>query len=80
MESIFAEFPMSPNVHDLLASTLLPDPIEVLQSNDFPDAVKNLTSQQCRQVVETLATSNNTSLANKKGPLGGFSLLHWLVF
>ena len=76
MESLFVDFPMSPNLADL-KENLLPDPFEILQSNEFPDVVKDFTAKQSRQIVEALSSLNNQNIVNKKGLSGGFSVLHW---
>ena len=76
MESLFADFPMSPNLADL-NENLLPNPFEILQSNEFPDVVKDFTAKQSRQIVEALSSLNNQNIVNKKGLSGAFSVLHW---
>ena len=73
--SLFGDFPMS--LPKTIDEFFLPDPIEIIKSNEYPDVVKDLTSKQNKQIVECLITLNNPSLVNKKGIKGGFTVLHW---
>ncbi|CAF0868772.1 unnamed protein product [Brachionus calyciflorus] len=54
------------------------DASALIQTEFFPDCLQNLNTQQCKSVCEALAEPNYSSFVNKKGPLGGYTPLHWM--
>lgn len=54
------------------------NPSTVIQTDFFPDVLQHLTTEQCKAICDALSQANNLSLVNKKGPLGGYTALHWM--
>ena len=50
----------------------------ILYTEQFPDALQNLSTEQCRAICTALAETNNASLVNKRGQLGGYTALAWM--
>ncbi len=45
----------------------------------FPDILQNYPSEETKTLFETMIGQNQIdALINKKGPLGGFTALHWM--
>jgi len=45
----------------------------------FPDILQNYPSEETKTLFETMISQNQIdTLLNKKGPLGGFTALHWM--
>jgi hypothetical protein len=45
----------------------------------FPDVLQNYSDEETKMLFETMISRNQIDLlANKKGPLGGFTALHWM--
>jgi len=49
----------------------------ILQSDQFPDILQHLSTDQAKALFDALAESNNPNLVNKQGSLGGYTPLHW---
>ena len=49
----------------------------ILQTDQFPDVLQHYPTDQCRAILTLLKDTNNSSLVNKKGPLG-YTALHWM--
>ena len=52
----------------------------ILCSEQFPDVLQNYTTENSRLLLNALyeTASGNAALINKKGPLGGYTALHWM--
>lgn len=49
----------------------------ILLTDQFPDVLQHYPPDQCRAILTLLKDTNNSSLVNKKGPLG-YTALHWM--
>ena len=54
------------------------NPLAMIQSDQFPDILQHFPAQECKSVLSLLKNTNNSSLVNKRGPLGGYTALHWM--
>ena len=54
------------------------NPFNILQTDQFPDILQHFPPEQCKSVLSLLKDTNNSSIVNKKGPLGGYTALHWM--
>ena len=60
-------------------SALTSNPLmNILYSDEFPDVLQNYTSEKCKELLDLLIDCPN-NLINKKGPLGGYTPLHWMA-
>jgi hypothetical protein len=50
----------------------------ILESNNFPDIIQHFTHEQCKIIIDLLKIDKNKEFVNKRGPLGGYTILHWL--
>lgn len=55
------------------------NPKSMLESEQFPDILNHLSTEQIRMLFELLAQPVYSHLVNKKGPLGGYTALHWMA-
>ena len=56
------------------------NPKSILDSEQYPDILNYLNSEQIQTMFNVLAQQpNNSQLVNKKGPLGGYTALHWMA-
>lgn len=55
------------------------NPKSILESEQFPDVLNYLNSEQTKSIFELLTQANYSHLASKKGPLGGYTALHWMA-
>ena len=51
----------------------------ILQMEQYPDMLQNFPIDQCKILFEALALTNNPSLVNKSGSVGGYTALHWYI-
>jgi hypothetical protein len=52
--------------------------MSILYSEQFPDMIQNYTTENCRPILDLLVDCPS-NLINKKGPLGGYTILHWMA-
>jgi len=52
-------------------------PSTVIQTDQYPDMLQQCSIDQCKLLFETLSVTNNPSLVNKVGSVGGYTALHW---
>lgn len=50
--------------------------MDILYSDQFPDILQNYSNDQSKELL-TLLVDCPSNLINKKGPLGGYTALHW---
>lgn len=57
------------------------NPKSILESEQFPDILNYLNTEQIQTIFNVLAQqpAANSHLTNKKGPLGGYTALHWMA-
>lgn len=57
------------------------NPKSILESEQFPDILNYLNTEQIQTIFNVLAQqpTANSHLTNKKGPLGGYTALHWMA-
>lgn len=49
----------------------------ILYSDQFPDVFQNYSGESCKPLLDLLIDCPS-NLINKKGPLGGYTALHWM--
>ena len=60
-------------------SPIMANPLmSILYSEQFPDVLQNYSSENCKPLIELLIDCPS-NLINKKGPLGGYTILHWMA-
>lgn len=62
-------------------ATLMSDQAElmkVLSSDQFPDILQTYSTEKCLLLLNLLVDCPS-NIINKKGPLGGYSALHWMA-
>jgi hypothetical protein len=68
------EFELLNQINTMQSSSLL----SILSSDQFPDILQNYSTDNCTLLLNLLLEFlNNPALINKKGPLGGYTALHW---
>ena len=63
---------------ELTAKVALNPLMDVLYSDLFPDVLQNYNSEQTKELLSLLVDCPN-NIINKKGPLGGYTALHWMA-